>query len=41
MLWRCAYAEFYFVKKYFPEMSADDIDDILKEYEKRNRRFGK
>ncbi len=41
MLWRCAYAEFYFVKKFFPEMSAIDIDDILKEYEKRNRRFGK
>lgn len=41
MLWRCAYAEFYFVKKYFPEMSAADIDDILEEYEKRNRRFGK
>ena len=41
MLWRSAYAEFYFVKKYFPEMGADDIKEILAEYEKRNRRFGK
>ncbi len=41
MLWRASYAEFYFVKKYFPEMGYDDIKIILEEYEKRNRRFGK
>ena len=41
MLWRAAYAEFYFIKKYFPEMTGEDIKEILKEYEKRNRRFGK
>lgn len=41
MLWRVAYAEFMFIKKYFPEMKAEDIDLIIKEYEKRNRRFGK
>lgn len=41
MLWRASYAEFMFVKKYFPEMGAEDIDVILTEYEKRNRRFGK
>ncbi len=41
MLWRAAYAEFMFIKKYFPEMQAEDIEKILKEYEKRNRRFGK
>ena len=41
MLWRAAYAEFMFIKKYFPEMSGEDIAVILKEYEKRNRRFGK
>lgn len=41
MLWRASYAEFMFMKKYFPEMGADDIKEILKEYEKRNRRFGK
>lgn len=41
MLWRASYAEFMFVKKYFPEMEESDIKEILKEYEKRNRRFGK
>ena len=41
MLWRSAYAELMFIKKYFPEMSAGDMKDILAEYEKRNRRFGK
>lgn len=41
MLWRSAYAEFLFMKKYFPEMEAEDISYILSEYEKRERRFGK
>lgn len=41
MLWRAAYAEFMFIKKYFPEMNAEDIKEILAEYDKRNRRFGK
>lgn len=41
MLWRSAYAEFLFIKKYFPEMTGEDIKMILDEYDKRNRRFGK
>lgn len=41
MLWRVAYSEFLFLKKYFPEMTGADIKEILKEYENRNRRFGK
>ena len=41
MLWRAAYSEFMFIDKYFPDMEADDIKIILKEYQKRNRRFGK
>ena len=41
MLWRSAYAELMFIDKYFPEMEAGDIELILAEYEKRNRRFGK
>lgn len=41
MLWRASYAEFMFIKKYFPEMTGDDIKKIVKEYESRNRRFGK
>lgn len=41
MLWRTAYSELMFVKKYFPDMDSDDITIIIDEYEKRNRRFGK
>lgn len=41
MLWRASYAEFLFLQKYFPEMGAEDIAEILSEYESRNRRFGK
>ena len=41
MLWRASYAEFLFLKKYFPEMTRDDIKIIVEKYEKRNRRFGK
>ena len=41
MLWRAAYAEFMFIKKYFPEMEAEDINRIIAEYDNRNHRFGK
>ena len=41
MLWRAAYAEFLFLKKFFPDMEPEDIKEIYKEYEKRQRRFGK
>ena len=41
MLWRSSYAEFLFIKKYFPEMTGDDVAEIIKEYDSRNRRFGK
>lgn len=41
MLWRASYAEFMFIKKYFPEMSEEDIRTIVEEYNSRNRRFGK
>lgn len=40
MLWRAAYSEFIFVDKLWPEMTADDVDAILKEYTNRDRRFG-
>lgn len=41
MLWRASYAEFMFLKKFFPEMGAEDIQEIIDEYDSRNRRFGK
>lgn len=41
MLWRIAYSELMFIEKYFPDMNEGDIKEIINEYEKRNRRFGK
>ncbi len=41
MLLRSAYSEMMFIKKYFPDMGASDIDEIIAEYKNRNRRFGK
>lgn len=41
MLWRSAYSELLFLEKYWPEMTKDDVTDILKEYEQRERRRGK
>ena len=41
MLWRAAYAELMFMEKYFPEMTGEDMEEILAEYSRRNRRFGK
>lgn len=40
MLWRIGYSEFYFIDKLWPDMRPDDVDDIIKEYSRRNRRFG-
>ncbi|MCA9341485.1 di-trans,poly-cis-decaprenylcistransferase [Candidatus Saccharibacteria bacterium] len=40
MLWRSAYSELMFLDKYWPEMTKDDVTDILKEYSRRIRRFG-
>ena len=41
MLWRASYSEFLFLKKYFPDITKEDVAEILVEYKKRNRRFGK
>ena len=40
MLWRAAYSEFFFIKKHWPDFGPDDIDIIIAEYQKRQRRFG-
>ncbi len=41
MLWRASYAEFLFLKKYFPDLNAQDVKGIVEEYDSRERRFGK
>ena len=40
MLWRSAYSELIFVKKSWPDMTKRDVTNVLKEYERRSRRFG-
>ncbi len=40
MLWRSAYSEFMFLDKFWPEMTKQDVVDILEEYSRRGRRFG-
>lgn len=41
MIWQMAYSEFCFVKnKHWPDFKESDVDDIIVEYNKRNRRFG-
>jgi len=41
MIWQSEYAELMFVKKHFPDFTADDFEDCVKEYMERERRFGK
>ena len=41
MLWRSAYSELHFIDKNWPDMRTEDVDDILEEYARRNRRLGK
>ena len=40
LLWQLSYAEIYITKKYWPDFHRDDFLKAIKEYEKRERRFG-
>ncbi len=39
-LWQLAYSEMFFLDCYWPDLSSKNIDEVLSEYLKRNRRFG-
>lgn len=41
MLWRSAYSEIMFIDKLWPDMRKNDVVDIVKQFSKRARRFGK
>ncbi|MBN1783790.1 MAG: di-trans,poly-cis-decaprenylcistransferase [Alphaproteobacteria bacterium] len=41
MPWQSRYSEFYFPNYNFPEMNKEKLEEALKEFENRNRRFGK
>jgi undecaprenyl diphosphate synthase len=40
MLWEMAYTEFYFTKVHWPEFSREHLNEALREYADRDRRFG-
>jgi tritrans,polycis-undecaprenyl-diphosphate synthase [geranylgeranyl-diphosphate specific] len=41
LVWQSAYSEWFFVDKFFPELSNEDLDNILIDFKNRDRRFGK
>ena len=41
LIWQAAYSEFYFSDKHWPEFDEKELDKILKEYDRRKRRFGR
>ncbi|MGB6329947.1 MAG: di-trans,poly-cis-decaprenylcistransferase [Halarcobacter sp.] len=40
LLWQNAYAEMFFVSSYWPEFSTQDLDDLISDFNSRERRFG-
>ncbi len=41
LLWQCEYAELWFPKFHFPEFTPEKLDEAIKEFGRRKRRFGK
>jgi undecaprenyl diphosphate synthase len=41
LIWQAAYSELYFSKKYWPDFTEKDLDDALKDFSCRERKFGK
>ena len=40
LLWQLAYAELYFVEKYWPDFTKNDLSKAILEFQRRQRRFG-
>lgn len=40
LLWQSAYAEMFFTQTYWPEFTVNELDDIISDFHKRERRFG-
>lgn len=41
MLWQSAYSEFYFTDVLWPDFDSKEVDKVIAEYNRRERRFGK
>lgn len=40
LLWQAAYAEFYFTKTLWPDLTKDEVDEAISDFLGRHRRFG-
>jgi undecaprenyl diphosphate synthase len=40
LLFECAYAELFFLEKFWPEVTKADLETVLRQYDRRVRRFG-
>lgn len=40
LLWQIAYTELFFVDQYWPDFNAEDLHQIIHQYQNRERRFG-
>ena len=40
LLWQVAYSEMFFIDTYWPEFTADILDDLINDFNSRERRFG-
>ena len=40
LLWQCAYSEMFFTQTYWPEFNAYELDDLISDFNQRERRFG-
>lgn len=40
LLWQAAYAELYFIDKLWPDLTVEDVDKAIEEFNRRQRRFG-
>jgi undecaprenyl diphosphate synthase len=41
LLWQSEYSELYFPSWYMPEFTGEKLDEVIDEYQKRTRRFGR
>lgn len=40
LLWQCAYAELYFSDRMWPDYSTEDVDEAVRDFASRSRRWG-
>ncbi|MDR2681781.1 MAG: di-trans,poly-cis-decaprenylcistransferase [Holosporaceae bacterium] len=41
LLWQCAYSEIFFVDKFWPDFSEEDLKNVVDEFSRRKRRYGR